>query len=154
MRAELPELNNKACIATDCEEGFRNAIKKYFPEMPLFRCWNHLWGNIEDRVKSKGGNKEDVAFYSDSVRAILLQPSMSQVEKQIKKSKEGYIATNGRKVEPWSVSFSGYFEKHIYKDINSLAACVITKYCAGLFNEYSGLTTNQAEGFNNLLKVK
>ena len=115
MKAELPELNDKACIATDCEEGFRNSIKKYFPKMPLFRCWNHLWGNIEDRVISKGGNKEDVAFYSNSVRAILLQPSMGQVEKQIKKVKKDILLQTLEKLNHGVIVFVGILKSILTK---------------------------------------
>ena len=36
----FPEINDKFCTITDCEDSFRNSIKKLFSNMPL--CWNHL----------------------------------------------------------------------------------------------------------------
>ena len=38
-------------------------------------------------------------------------------------------------------------------DVDSLAAYSVAKNCGYLFNEYSGVTTNHAEGLNNLLKL-
>ena len=65
-------MSKKSCMVTDCEEGFRNAIKKYLPGMPLFRCWNHFFNSTETWVRKHKGVIVDVRFYNDSLRAILL----------------------------------------------------------------------------------
>ena len=70
----LPELNDVAFFVTECEIGFRNAIKKFFPDAPLLRCWKLLWASIERWVRKNGGKAEGVGFYCDEVREILLQP--------------------------------------------------------------------------------
>jgi transposase-like protein len=147
------ELTEYGAMVTDCEDAFRNSIKKNFPDMPLFRCWNHLWGNIERFVKGKGGNEIDVTFYTDSIRSILLQPSETLAKKQIDRSKTGYVTKNGNQVPGWTNKFSEYFEKSILPDIKSLASYEIMKYVPSHFNEFTGLTTNHCEGLNNLLKV-
>ena len=93
-------------MITDCEDAFRNSIEKNLPGMPLFRCWNHLWGSTERFVLGKGGNKTDVAFYTDSIRSILLQPNEHLAKKQIEKSKNGYETSNGNLVHAWTKKFS------------------------------------------------
>ena len=45
----------------------------------LLRCWNHLWGNIEEWVMKHGGDANDVALYVQSVRNILFQPEMKLI---------------------------------------------------------------------------
>ena len=88
----LPELNDVAFYVTDCERGFRNAIKKYFPDAPLLRCWKHLWASIERWVRKHGGKAEDVGFYCDGIREILLQPTEQHYIESINNKKKGYIS--------------------------------------------------------------
>ena len=140
------------CIVTDCEDAFRNAIKKYLPDVPLFRCWNHLWGSIERFVRGKSGNATDVTFYTDSIRSILCQPTKELSEKLIEKSKKGYTSKSNNYIAAWTVSFTNYFEKEIYPELDSLASYEIKKCVPSLFNDFTGLTTNHGEGLNNLLK--
>lgn len=51
----FPEFDDKAFLVTDCEDGLRNAARKYFPNMPILRCWNHLWQSVERWIRGKGG---------------------------------------------------------------------------------------------------
>ncbi|CAF0854701.1 unnamed protein product [Brachionus calyciflorus] len=48
----LPELENIGYLVTDCEDAFRNAIKKYLPKIPLLRCWNHFYKSTERWIMS------------------------------------------------------------------------------------------------------
>ena len=43
MSEVLHELSELGYIVTDSEDAFMNAIKRYFPNVPLLRCWNHFW---------------------------------------------------------------------------------------------------------------
>ncbi|RNA32259.1 hypothetical protein BpHYR1_036947 [Brachionus plicatilis] len=76
MSEILPEFSECGFIITDCEDAFRNAIKKYFPSVPLLRCWNHFWKSTERWIQSnKKLTIEDVGFYCESLRELLLQPN-------------------------------------------------------------------------------
>ena len=112
----------RGCMVTDCELAFRKAIKKYLPGMPLFRCWNHFFNSTETWVKKHNGKKEDVQFYNDSLRQILLQNSLDHAEKLISRSKKGYITAQGQDIPPWSQTFVDYFDDEIYPELEALAA--------------------------------
>jgi hypothetical protein len=139
-------------MVTDYEVAFINALKKYFPNMPLLRCWKHLWGSIERWVRDKGGKISDIGFYIDSVREILLQPSAETFAIMLKNKKIGYNNISNLEIMAWDAAFTEYFEKNIETEIKSLALYVVKPMCKGLFNAYTGITTNQCEGLNNLLK--
>ena len=81
-------MKKKECMVTDCEAAFRNAIMRYLPGMPLFRCWKHFFSSTEAWVKKNGGQIVDVRFYNDSLRQILLQSSAELASKQIALCKE------------------------------------------------------------------
>ncbi len=49
----LPKMETTGFMVTDYEVAFINALKKYFLNMPLLRCWKHLWGSIEKWVMTK-----------------------------------------------------------------------------------------------------
>ena len=71
----MPELEHVGYIITDCEEAFRNTIKKNFPNIPLLRCWNHFYKSIERwKHKSRKLSSEEVGIYCDSLGELFLQP--------------------------------------------------------------------------------
>ena len=117
----------KGCMVTDCEIGFRNAIKRYLPSMPLFRCWNHFWSSTDAWIRKHNGTMTDVRFYCDSLRQILQQQTVELCHTQIEKSKNGYTTDNGQEIPPWSTSFVDYFEKDIRPELEALAAYLKTK---------------------------
>jgi hypothetical protein len=124
----------------------RNAIKKNLPGVPLLRCWNHLWGSVERWILSKGGKADDIGFYTDSLRELLLQPTKEAFEEQLINKKNGYINRNGYSIPAWSTEFYKYYEEHISPDISGLAAYAIKPLCKNLFNNFTGITTNASEG--------
>ena len=62
---EFEIIKNKGWIVTDCEDSFRNSIKRFLPEVPLIRCWKHLFKSIEFWLRANGGKLEDVGFYTE-----------------------------------------------------------------------------------------
>lgn len=60
----VPELNSKkvverTIIVTDEETAIVNAVKKYLPNMPRFRCWIHAWKNIKKKLRDLGISKKE-----------------------------------------------------------------------------------------------
>lgn len=88
--------------------------------MPILRCWNHLWGSVERWLKSKGGRKEDIGFYSDSLRQLFLQPTKESYDMQLKIQIEGTTI-----VPPWKEEFKDYFDTHIAPEIECIAAYAV-----------------------------
>ena len=154
MKDVLPELEEKAFMITDCELAFRNAMTRYFPKLPLLRCWNHFYKSTERWINgSKHFTNDDVGFYCESIRELLLQPTKQLFEQQLNNKINGYVNNLGRQVEPWKKEFYEYFSTHISPEIENLAAWSVRPIAKRLFNHFTGITTNQSEGLNNLLKL-
>ena len=98
-------------------------------------------------------NADDVGLYCESLRELFLQPNKQQFEIQLQNKMKGYTNNSGNKIDPWSVEFIEYFDSSIKQEIESLAAWSIKPICKQLFNNFTGVTTNQCEGLNNLLKI-
>ena len=148
----LPEINEVGYIVTDCERGLRNAKKIYFPEAPLWRCWNHLWKSIEQWVIRRKGKEYDVDFYTEGVREVLMQDSLEKYRMQLDRRKNGYTNQWIRQVPAWDPVFVTYYDEHIAPDAENLAAHSVEPICKDFFNRFTGITTNSAEGLNNLFK--
>ena len=77
--------------------AFRNAIKKYFPNIPLIRCWNHFWKSTERWVKTnKKMSQDDVGFYCESLRELFLQPTKQLFDEQLTNKIHGYTKIKSR----------------------------------------------------------
>ena len=50
----------------------------------------------------------------------------------------------------WSAPFYHYYQQQIHTDINSIARWAIEPH--GIYNPFSGVTSNQAESLNCVLK--
>ncbi|CAF0812270.1 unnamed protein product, partial [Brachionus calyciflorus] len=101
----------------------------------------------------KNTSADDVGIYCESLRELFLQPNKQQFEIQLQNKIKGYINNSGNKIDPWSAEFTRYFNNNIQPEIESLAAWSIKPICRKFFNNFSGVTTNQSEGLNNLLKI-
>jgi hypothetical protein len=126
---------------TDCERAFRNAIKKTFPNLPLLRCWKHLFAAIERCVRAKGGSVFDIGRYISSVKYLLIQPTKQQFDVAL-----------AEKRQTWDNHFSSYFDNCILPDVDALAAYAIKKIPGAKFSDVSGITTNRSEGLNTVYK--
>jgi hypothetical protein len=76
----LVELKN---AFTDGEIGFRNSIIRYLPNIPLLRCWKHLWSSLTVWVKHATGKESDIGIYITSVHELLLQPTVEAYNKML-----------------------------------------------------------------------
>ena len=96
---------------------------------------------------------DDVGGYCESLRELFLQPTKQLFELQLKNKIKGYVNNSGHSIEAWSKEFVEYFNEFINPEIESLAAWSIKPICKKIFNFFPGVTTNQCEGLNNLLKI-
>ena len=129
----LPKIEEKGIIVTDGERAFRNVISDKFPSMPRLRCWNHLTNDIDHWVRSRGGVSFDCKHYKNQVKQLLHSQSRVEFENNLTS-----VSVD------WDVVFNNYFIDNIYPEIDAFGRWSLEKY--GLYNPFSGLTTNMAEG--------
>lgn len=86
-----------------------------------------------------------MAFYVSGVRELLLQETEALFNSELEIKRNGYDD-----IPPWSEAFINYFDKNILPDIESMAKYAILPIVGEHFNAFNGVTTNHAEGLNNL----
>ena len=126
-------------IVTDEEKAFVNAIAAILPKASHLRCWNHILRDIRRWLHSHGASSADTSVYIMDVLNLFHQPK-----------EEGYKEKLEELTAKWSSPFYDYYMDQIQPDISSVARWAIEPL--GVYNPYSGVTNNQAEGLNYLLK--
>lgn len=134
---ECPFLKKgKIVFITDRE--FR--LNNIFPEAKQLYCWNHLIKNVDRWLVQHGVDaKKRNAYISDMYR-LLKQDSL-----------ENFMALKNEKIMEWSDEFAKYFESRLEDDFKNHASRWILEPL-GLYSPTSGITSNAAESFNNILK--
>ena len=126
-------------IITDEERGIVNAITSNLPTATRLRCWNHVFQDVTRWLRSHGAKSEEVSIYLTDVRDLFHQSSEVEYKEMLEKV-----------TQKWSAPFREYYTNEIAPDITSIARWVIEPY--GIYDPYSGITNNQAEGLNFVLK--
>ena len=80
-----------------------------------------------------------IAVYIADMKSLLHIPLLN-----------GYTVALTSMTCKWSAPFHQYYMTHIHPDIESIARWGIEP--CGVYNPFSGVTNNQAEGFNHVLK--
>ena len=126
-------------VITDEERGIVNAITSTLPAAIRLRCWNHIFQDVTRWLCSHGAKSEEISIYLTDVRDLFHQASEVEYREMLKKIRQ-----------KWSAPFHEYYTNEIAPDITSIARWVIEPY--GVYDPYSGITNNQAEGLNFVLK--
>ena len=84
---------------------------------------------------------EDVGFYTESVRELILQDSKTEFDELLKKKKEGYKNEFNAIIPKWEENFSNYFDKNIMIDIEAIAKYAISPLVGECFNNFTGVNT-------------
>ena len=70
--------SKKTIFVTDEEKSIVNSVKKYFSEIPRFRCWLHALANIKRKLTDLGiREKIERKKYKDDFLRLLNQDSKS-----------------------------------------------------------------------------
>ena len=125
-------------LATDMEMGILNAAEAE-TTLKVVGCWRHLKKDIERYIHENEGKRQDALEFIDNVYEILRAKSQNDIEK----------LTHDMKTT-WNPQLKHYFEKQIEPKIEKFASPYVSKYTK--FDKFSGVTTNQSEGFNWLMK--
>ena len=79
-------------------------------------------------------------MYVDNLRKLFHKPSESE-----------YQAALDEMLKKWNLPFSEYYNENIHSQITFIARWALEE--VGLYNPYSGITNNQSEGLNHVLKT-
>ena len=126
-------------VITDEERGIVNAITSNLLAAICLRCWNHIFQDVTRWLRAHGAKSEEISIYLTDVHDLFHQSSEVEYREMLKKVRQ-----------KWSAPFYEYYTNEIAPDITSIARWVIEPY--GIYEPYSGITNNQAEGLNFVLK--
>lgn len=126
-------------IVTDEERAIVNAISDIFPNIPQLRCWNHIFRNITRWLRTHGAKSIDISIYMDDIRTLFHLPTENEYNKSLANMKN-----------KWSSPFFDYYQNNINPDIHVIARWAIEPY--GIYHPFSGITNNQSESLNFVVK--
>lgn len=137
----IPSLKkSRVPLVTDREQAIVDAVNSELPEISLVHCWNHLFRDIRLWLVKHGAPSSDKAVYTDDVSKLFQAESEDQYEQLLDRFRQD-----------WDSSFEQYYLKHIHPDVqNSVGRWVLENL--RVYNPYSGVTNNQSEGLNRVIK--
>ena len=142
IASEVPEIMGVPGVplVTDGEENIIKAITNCLPQVAHLRCWNHLQSAARYWLKQRGATTSECSIYTQDLKRLLMSPTQDEYEQLYREV--------SRK---WSHAFVQYYEEKVAPEVMSSAGRWILEPL-GVYNGYSGVTTNQSEGFNTLIK--
>ena len=154
----LPPDMNPVPIVTDNEPAICNAIDLKLQKLVRIRCWNHTINAAKLWLKQHGATSSELPVYMSDLRELFHQPS-----------KEAYLKELDIRKSKWSYPFVEYYESKIHPEVglycdvthcvhyyvytqvtSSLGRWILQEL--GVYSPFSGVTTNQSESFNAVLK--
>ena len=108
-------------------------------DLGQLRCWNHIFRDIRRWLRAHGAPSLDVAIYLEDVRNLFHLQSQRDYTEALDEMKS-----------KWSAPFYDYYCKNIQPNVKSIVRWSIEEF--KVYNPYSGVTTNQAESLNTVLK--
>lgn len=137
----IPALKRAKCpMVIDKERAFVNAAKAEISNVPLVHCWNHIFQAMRLWLRKHGAPSQDIAIYSEDVFKLFHSVSEEQYEQQ--------LAIVSQK---WDAAFEQYYRNEIHPDVpSSIGRWVLEEL--HIYNPYSGVTNNQSEGLNRVIK--
>ena len=137
----IPSLKKTRCpLVTDREQAIVYAVNSELPEIPLVHCWNHLFRDIQLWLAKHGAPSSDKAVYTDDVSKLFQAESEDQYKQLLDRFRQD-----------WDSTFEQYYLRQIHVDVpKSVGRWVLEKL--RVYNPYSGVTNNQSEGLNRVMK--
>ena len=146
-------------IITDDESGICNAIDKCLPGVHPLLCWNHLINSIKAWLQHHRPTPEEIPIYVSHLRQLSHQSTERSYQQML---------TNLQ--SDWSKAFVDYYMDNVHQQVSRPLLCEREKkyfVCIlqvsetigrwvleklKIYSPLSGVTNNQSEGFNTLLK--
>jgi len=138
---QIPALKKTKCpLVTNREKAILNAADSEVPHLPVFHCWNHIFWDFRQWLHNHRAPAQDITIYSDDVFHLSHQPDNS-----------AYTAVMKECSKSWDAQFQEYFKKQIHPDFDThIDRWVLERYNS--YNPYSGVTNNQSESLNRVIK--
>ena len=90
-------------------------------------------------LQTHGAPALDISMYLSDIKDLFHLPTQEEYNEALKEM-----------AAKWSAPFYHYYQQQIHADINSIARWAIEPY--GIYNPFSGVTSNQAVALNCVLK--
>lgn len=136
----IPYLKKATCpIVTDNEKAIVNVIHDVLFNIPHVLCWNHLIHDVRYWLQKHAAPSADIATYIGDVRSLFHSPTEEMYNNK-------FSATQ----RTWDAQFEQYYIKEIHSNINSIGRWRLEEL--GIYNPYSGVTNNQSESMNRVIK--
>ena len=138
---QIPALKKATCpLVTDREKSIISAIQAEIPSIPLVHCWNHILRDIRFWLRQHGTPATDVSVYlNDASRLFHCS------------TKNVYDGLLSELRNTWDATFEQYYMTNIDPDIpHSIGRWVLEEL--NIYNPYSGITNNQSESLNRVIK--
>ena len=140
MRMLIPNFNSSSTIlVTDREKGILKSIKDNAPQANSLHCWNHLMTDIKYWLQKRKVSRKNIQEYRRNVKEILESSSLEDFQ-----NKETSLKVN------WSKEFSQYYFCSLRESISKNLKHRLL--ALGIYTEGSGITTNNSECLNSVLK--
>ena len=105
----------------------------------MFHSWNHTFRSIKTWLRAHGAPSADIGIYVSDVRMLFHLPTEENYRNKLDELKKR-----------WSCPFYEYYMKNIEPDIHGIARWSLEPM--KVYNPYSGVTNNQSESLNFVIK--
>jgi len=141
LAEKMPKISKKGIpIVVDREPGITKAIKNTLPNCQVFHCWNHIIGDLKHWLHDKKVQPDNVRFYLGELRNFL------------KCESEEEFLISYENTKKWTVEVMQHFDKEIKNDILQYSGRWLIEKFPGMYDPFSGITSNNSETLNSVLK--
>ena len=128
------------CLVTNREKAIVNAALAELPTIHLVQCWNHVLRDIRFWLRKHGAPATDITAYIEDASYLFHSSSAEEYKERLKAC-----------CERWDSVFEAYYLKEIHPIVPQfIGRWILEKH--NIYNPYSGVTTNQSESLNKVIK--
>ena len=139
----IPSLKNATCcLVTDKEQAIIKAADLVVPKLIKLLCWNHtcIFRDVRFWLRKHQAPAREISLYLDDISQMFHSSSEAEYSEKL----EEYRRT-------WDSAFHQYYIEEIHPDRAKTCRWALEPLSV-ICNPYSGVTNNQSEGFNRVIK--
>ena len=136
----IPSLKySTCCLVTDKERAIIKAVESELPNVTRLQCWNHIFRDVRFWLRKRKAPMQEITLYLDDICQMFHSASKEEYEERLEKNSK-----------TWDSTFYEYYMKEIHPDSFQIGRWVLQPL--NLYKPYSGVTKNQSESFNKVIK--
>lgn len=109
LAERVPILKTKKIpFITDREPALTKAVERFFPNIQVLHCWNHLKRDFKEELRKLGADPSEIGVYLSDWRKMAQSEDESQFQ-------ESYKLLTAK----WAEGAKSYFDRHMRKDLTS-----------------------------------